>query len=63
MSRTRTISAPRHGTTPPDYLDLIKRFPIRALRSERDHFEAGAILDELIGRDDLSEGQRDYLEH
>ena len=45
-----------------DYLDLVKRFPLRPIRSEREMAFAGAILDRLIGRDDLTPGQRDYLE-
>jgi len=45
-----------------DYLDLVRRFPLRPLRSDREMKEAGKILDELIGRADLTTGQKDYLE-
>src|SRR5438105_4590090 len=45
-----------------DYLNLIKRFPLRPLRSEGDLNSAGAVLDSLVGRGDLTSGQRDYVE-
>src|SRR5437764_927885 len=44
-----------------DYLDLVKRFPLRPLRSADDMRQAGAILDEYVGREDLSSGQTDYI--
>jgi HTH-type transcriptional regulator/antitoxin HigA len=44
-----------------DYLKLIKRFPIRPIQNQDDYQAAGAILDELIGHEDLTEGQRDYV--
>lgn len=44
-----------------DYLDLIKEFPLRPIRSKEEFSAAGAILDRLIGREDLTPGQRDYL--
>jgi HTH-type transcriptional regulator/antitoxin HigA len=44
-----------------DYLDLVKRFPIRPIRGKDEHRAAGEILDTLIGRTDLSPGQRDYV--
>jgi HTH-type transcriptional regulator / antitoxin HigA len=44
-----------------DYLDLVRLFPLRPLRTTSDFRSAGRILDRLIGRDDLTPGQRDYL--
>lgn len=44
-----------------DYLELIKRFPLRPLRGEKDYDAAVAILDMLVLRD-LGDGERDYLE-
>jgi HTH-type transcriptional regulator/antitoxin HigA len=44
-----------------DYLKLVKRFPIRPLQSKEEYLAAGEILDELIGREDLTDGQRDYI--
>lgn len=44
-----------------DYLALVKRFPLRPLRSEKEYDAAAAMLDSLVLRA-LSEGERDYLE-
>lgn len=44
-----------------DYLALVKRFPLRPLRGEKEYDAAAAILDSLVLRD-LSEGEGDYLE-
>jgi HTH-type transcriptional regulator/antitoxin HigA len=44
-----------------DYLSLVKRFPLRPLRGEKEYDAAAAMLDSLVLRD-LSEGERDYLE-
>lgn len=44
-----------------DYLDLVKRFPLRPLRSEKEYDAAVAILDTLVVRD-LAVGEADYLE-
>jgi HTH-type transcriptional regulator / antitoxin HigA len=63
MSATRTTRA--KGTTSPavgdDYLDLVKQFPLRPIRSQTEMKQAGDILDRLVGRDDLTPGQQDYL--
>lgn len=59
---TRTITATRrHAAASDDYLELIKEFPIRPITSAKEHAAAQAILDRLVGRDDLSKGQLDYL--
>ena len=60
MSRTATKKAKRAIDS--DYLKLIRELPLRPIRSARDHAAAQAILDRLIGRDDLTKGQLDYLE-
>ena len=44
-----------------DYLALVKAFPLRPLKSQQELRAAGTILDRYIGREDLTEGQRDYL--
>jgi HTH-type transcriptional regulator/antitoxin HigA len=52
----------RFGTEPSDdYLALVRVFALRPLRSAENFRRAGLILDRLIGRDDLTAGQRDYL--
>ena len=54
--------------TPPvrtsdSYLSLIKRFPIREIRTPAEHRAAHAIVHELMlrGDDDLDDGEVDYL--
>jgi HTH-type transcriptional regulator/antitoxin HigA len=45
-----------------DYLDLVRAFPLRAVRSNAEHARGLRILTRLLGRPDgpLSEGERDY---
>ena len=43
------------------YLDLIRQFPLRPLRSEADLKEATGILDRLFGREDVDPGEEDYV--
>jgi len=47
-----------------DYLDLIRRFPLRPLANDADLKAATAIVHELIDRgiDDLTSGEEDYLD-
>jgi HTH-type transcriptional regulator/antitoxin HigA len=47
-----------------DYLDLVRRFPLRAIRNERDHAAAGRMLNRLLGRRQppLSHGEGQYLD-
>lgn len=47
---------------PSDYLDLVRRFPLRPIRSAAQYDLAATMLDELVGRSNLSPGKRDYLE-
>lgn len=44
------------------YLKLIRRFPLRRLRSDEDLERAMEIVDELTDRDDLEQGEKDYLD-
>jgi HTH-type transcriptional regulator/antitoxin HigA len=45
------------------YLELIRRFPLRPLRSDEDLDRAIAMVDELTDRlDTLAEEERDYLD-
>src|SRR5689334_978195 len=63
MSATRAVRA--KSAPPPvvgdDYLDLVKQFPLRPIHSETEMKQAGGILDRLVGREDLTPGQQDYL--
>jgi antitoxin component HigA of HigAB toxin-antitoxin module len=47
-----------------DYLDLIRAFPFRTLRSGADHAQAVKTLSRLLGGSEgrMSEGERDYAD-
>ena len=57
----KTIST--HRTIERDYLNLVRRFPLRPIRSKAEHREALALIVELSsqGDDSLTDGQVDYL--
>jgi HTH-type transcriptional regulator/antitoxin HigA len=44
------------------YLALIRRFPLRPIRTEDELDAASAIIDELTDRDDLSPSEADFLD-
>ena len=48
-----------------DYLDLVRRFPLRPIRGESDYDHAIEMLKDVIGRADdpgLTPGERDYTD-
>jgi antitoxin component HigA of HigAB toxin-antitoxin module len=49
---------------PPSYLKLVRKFPLRVIRSEGQYDEAVEIVQGLAirGEDDLDVGERDYLD-
>jgi HTH-type transcriptional regulator/antitoxin HigA len=53
-----------NGRIAPTYLALIKRFPLRLLRSEREYDTAAAVLDCLAVRPEgsLDPGEQDYFD-
>jgi HTH-type transcriptional regulator / antitoxin HigA len=44
------------------YFALIRRFPLRPIRSDEELDRAVAVVDALLDRDDLAAEERDYLE-
>lgn len=48
-----------HGTEL--YLDLVRRFPLRPIRSDEELDRAIAVVDDLTDRDDRDEAEGDYL--
>jgi HTH-type transcriptional regulator / antitoxin HigA len=44
-----------------DYLELVRQFPLRPLRARREHLAAQVILSRMLGRENLTRGQTDYL--
>lgn len=43
------------------YLDLVRQFPLRPIRSEKDLDRAVEVIDSLIDRSSLSSDEKDYL--
>jgi HTH-type transcriptional regulator/antitoxin HigA len=44
------------------YLDLVRAFPLRSLRTDADLKAAVAMVDDLVDRGDLTEEEQDYLD-
>jgi len=59
----KTIT-PTRSVTDADYLELVRRFPLRRIRSEAEHRTALGIVSRLSakGDDHLTDGEVDYLE-
>ncbi len=51
-----------YGKTEDRYLQLIRRFPLRPLRTEADLDAAVAVIDQLIDRAALTAPEQDYLD-
>jgi HTH-type transcriptional regulator/antitoxin HigA len=45
-----------------DYLALVCEFPLRPIRSKKDHAAAMRVYARFAGRDDLSAGENDYVD-
>lgn len=56
---TRIAGARRPRDT---YFDLVRRFPLRPIRSERELDRATTVIDELISRPKLDPDEEDYLD-
>jgi len=50
------------GVTDPAYLALIRRYPLRPIRSDAELDAASEVIDDLTDRDDLSPAELDYLD-
>jgi HTH-type transcriptional regulator / antitoxin HigA len=64
MARMRDITSSRalYGNREDRYLELIRQFPLRPLRSEADLDAAIAVIDSLIDQESLSVPEQDYLD-
>ena len=53
-----------HFVPAPSYLKLVRAFPLRPIRSDREYKAATAVMTHLVvrGEDDLDSGERDYLD-
>jgi HTH-type transcriptional regulator/antitoxin HigA len=68
-ARGKRAATSRSGTGPAGsrdidaaYLALIRRFPLRPIRTDDELDAASAIIDELTDRDDLSPTEADFLD-
>jgi HTH-type transcriptional regulator / antitoxin HigA len=61
-NRTVVEKGGRSQSGPDDYLELVKRLPLRPIRTAGEYDAAAGLLDALVLRADLSDGQRDYVE-
>ena len=64
MTRNRDTSSSRalYGNREDRYLELVRQFPLRPLRTESDLDSAIAVIDSLIDQDNLSAPEQDYLD-
>src|SRR5947208_14714999 len=51
-----------YGKTENRYLDLVRQFPLRPLRTDADLDAAVTVIDALIDRPKLSTAEQDYLD-
>lgn len=61
-SKQETTSRAVYGKTEDRYLDLVRRFPLRPLRSAADLDAAVAVIDDPIDRPKLTAPEQDYLD-
>lgn len=61
MTATCTIQK-QYGRKKDRYLELIQRFPLKRIESERELDAAQVVIDSLIDRPVLSEPEKDYLD-
>ena len=54
--------APRDEAAGDLYFELVRRFPLRPIRSEQDLDRAIAVVDSLIDKGELSQDEDDYLD-
>jgi HTH-type transcriptional regulator / antitoxin HigA len=55
-----TVNRPRKSRD--RYLELVLRFPLRPIRSDKELDEAVRMVDSLLGRRDLAREEEDYLD-
>jgi HTH-type transcriptional regulator/antitoxin HigA len=64
MGRMRDSTSSRavYGRREDRYLDLVRQFPLRPLRSDADLDAAVAVVDSLLDQKELSAPEQDYLD-
>jgi HTH-type transcriptional regulator/antitoxin HigA len=62
IRRRQSAIAAVYGKNERRYLDLVRRFPLRPLRTQADLDAAVAVIDELLDRKSLVAAEHDYLD-
>ncbi len=64
MAKNRDTTSTRavYGKREDRYLELVRTFPLRPLRTDADLDAAVAVVDSLIDQDELSPPEQDYLD-
>jgi HTH-type transcriptional regulator/antitoxin HigA len=60
MSKTATATKRRKAAAE-DYIELVREVPIRPLGTNTEYQAALRMLERLVGREDLSRGETDYV--
>src|SRR5438552_1125367 len=60
MASTKTLT--RRAKSMDGYMALVRRFPLRPIRTERELDAAIAVINSLIDRDRLTPAEEDYLD-
>ena len=61
-TKDTTSSRATYGKAEDRYLELVRRFPLRPLRTDADLDAAVAVIDALVDQDRLSAPEQDYLD-
>lgn len=62
MAKIRNPEATEDRTTEDHFLELVRRFPLRPIRSEEELDRAIAMIDSLIDKGELNHDEDDYLD-
>lgn len=62
MAKTRAHDGARARPAADSYFELVRRFPLRPIRSEEELDQAVAVIDSLIDRGELDPDEDDYLD-
>src|SRR5437763_16868713 len=61
-SKSATTSRAVYGKTEDQYLELVRHFPLRSLRTDADLNAAIGVIDALLACPNLTVSEQDYLE-
>jgi HTH-type transcriptional regulator/antitoxin HigA len=62
QKRITNSAAAIYGRQKNRYLELVQKFPLRPIRSEKELDQAIAVIDALIDQESLNDAEQDYLD-